>query len=68
MANLEKQRICISFVPTLKQQLLGLTKCFNKPLCDDTQIKHIPLDGIHLSQLAKLLVFQLFSSTIKPAL
>jgi hypothetical protein len=57
MANLEKQRICICFVSTLEQQLLGLTKCVNKPLCDDTQIKHIPLDGIRLSKLAKLSIF-----------
>jgi hypothetical protein len=57
MANLEKQRICIIFVSMLKQQLVGLTKCLNKPLCDDTQIKYIPLDGIRLSKLARLSVF-----------
>jgi len=44
-------------VSTLKQQLLGLTKCVNKPLCDDTQIKHITLDAICLSKLAKLSIF-----------
>jgi len=58
LKTLRNRHFAPSFVLTLRNQVLRLTKCFEKPVTTMPQVEHKPVNSTHVSIVARSCTFR----------